>query len=215
MFGKKPGKAKSLLPGDLRRISLLNSDFKLITSIEARRFKKTMTHTVSPLQLVAGEDRRIHHGIGKARDAIQAVCKSGIGCALLDLDFMAAFDYQVFNDWVLPVLKVKGLSSQVEKRLELIYENRITIPVVNSVQGRSVKNKRGNLAQGCPSSMNWFSYAIDPLLRFLERRLEGIPIYSLPVHGPAERGRRRPAPLVVERYTVLGLADDVKPSTTC
>ena len=59
--------------------------------------------------------------------------------------------------------------------------------------------------------MNWFSYTIDPLLCFLERRLEGISIYSLPVLGPAKRGRRRPAPLVVERYKVLGLANDVKP----
>ena len=57
-----------------------------------------MTHTVSPLQLVAGDDRRIHHGIAKARDAIQAVTKSKAGCAILDLDYMAAFDYQVFND---------------------------------------------------------------------------------------------------------------------
>ena len=70
--------------------------------------------------MVAGEDRRIHHGIGKARDAIQADSKSGIGCALLDLDFMAAFDYQVFNDWVLPVLRAKGLSRKVEERLELV-----------------------------------------------------------------------------------------------
>ena len=62
--------------------------------------------------------------------------------------------------------------------------------------------------------MNWFSFAIDPLLCYLERRLQGIPIYSLPVHGPAERGARRPEPLVVERYKVLGLADDVKPSVT-
>ena len=92
VFGVKPGKANSLLPTDLRRISLLNSDFKILTSIEAKRFKATMSHTVSPQQLVAGDDRRIHHGIGKARDAIQAVTKSKAGCAILDLDYMAAFD---------------------------------------------------------------------------------------------------------------------------
>ena len=214
VFGKKPGKGNSLLPGDLRRISLLNSDFKLMTSLEARRFKSSMTHTVSPLQLVAGDDRRIHHGIARARDAIQAVSKFGVGCALLDLDFLAAFDYQVFNDWVLPVLRAKGLAAGVEKRLVNIFENRITIPVVNSVQGKAVKNTRRNLSQGCPSAMNWFSYAIDPLLCYLERRLQGIPIYSLPVHGPAELGARRPDPLVMERYKVLGLADDLKPSVT-
>ena len=123
VFGVKPGKANSLLPGDLRRISLLNSDFKLMTSLEAHRFKSTMTHTVSPLQLVAGDDRRIHHGIARARDAIQAVSKSGVGCALLDLDFMAAFDYQVFNDWVLLVLRAKGLAEIVQKRLVIIFNN--------------------------------------------------------------------------------------------
>ena len=105
-------------------------------------------------------------------------------------------------------------SARWPKFFSWIYKNRITIPVVNSVQGKPVNNLRRNLAQGCPSSMNWFSYGIDPLLCYLERRLEGIPIYSIPAHGPAERGRRRPAPLVVERYKVLGLADDVKPSVS-
>ena len=146
VFGVKPGKASSLLPTDLRRISLLNTDFKLLTTIEAKRFKSTMNHTVSPLQLVAGDDRRINHGIGKARDAIQAVSRTKTGCAILDLEFIAAFDNQVFNDWVLPVLQAKGLLEKVKKRLENTYRDRITIPVVNSIQGRSVKNIRGTLS---------------------------------------------------------------------
>ena len=73
--------------------------------------------------MVVGDDRRIHHRIARARDAIQAVSKSGVGCALLDLDFMAAFDYQVFNDWVLPVLRAKGLAEIVQKRLVIIFNN--------------------------------------------------------------------------------------------
>ena len=67
-------------------------------------------------------------------------------------------------------------------------------------------------AQGCPSSMNWFSFAIDPLLLFLERRLDGIPIHSLPVLGPVEKKKPRLPPLTVEHFKVLGLADDIKPS---
>ena len=73
VFGSKPKKPQSLKPEDKRRISLLNSDFKLATAIEADKFKDTFTHTLSPFQLVAGRDRRIHHGINKARDCIQAV----------------------------------------------------------------------------------------------------------------------------------------------
>ena len=47
VFGCKPKKINSLLPSDKRRISLMNSDFKLCTGIEAHRFNKTLTHTLS------------------------------------------------------------------------------------------------------------------------------------------------------------------------
>ena len=35
--------------------------------------------------------------------------------------------------------------------------------------------------------MNWFAIGIDPLLVYLERRLQGILIYSLPTAGPRLR----------------------------
>ena len=71
VFGNKPKKMNSIKPGDKRRISLLNSDFKVATGIEAKRFGITATYSLSPLQFVAGDDRRIHHGINQARDAVQ------------------------------------------------------------------------------------------------------------------------------------------------
>ena len=55
VFGSKPKKPNSILPKDKRRISLLNCDFKVATGLEARLYKKTATHTLSPFQLVAGE----------------------------------------------------------------------------------------------------------------------------------------------------------------
>ena len=103
VFGTKPKKLSSIKARDKRRISLLNSDFKLMTGLEAARFRKTFTYTLSSSQMMAGDDRRIHHMINKARDCIFSVSKSKFGCALLDLDFVAAFDYQVFS-WVFDVL---------------------------------------------------------------------------------------------------------------
>ena len=41
VFGSKPKKLNSLKPGDKRRISLLNSDFKIVTGIEGKRFGDT------------------------------------------------------------------------------------------------------------------------------------------------------------------------------
>ena len=77
---------RCLGPQDKRRISLLHSNFKVASGLEAGMMKKTLTHTLSPLQLVAGEDRRIHHGINLARDAIWAAGKQGKGCIILDTD---------------------------------------------------------------------------------------------------------------------------------
>ena len=73
-------------------------------------------HTVSQVQLVAGRYRKIHFGINKARDCINSVSKSKIGCALVDLDFIATFDYTVFT-WVFAVLRAKGVSETVISRV--------------------------------------------------------------------------------------------------
>jgi hypothetical protein len=52
--------------------------------------------------------------------------------------------------------------------------------MVNNVQGRAFSNLRGSLRQGDIPSMFWFAVGIDPLLLYLEKRLRGIPITSLP-----------------------------------
>ena len=214
VFGTKPKKPNSLKPGDKRRISLLNSDFKVLTGIEASRFGSTATHTLSPVQLVAGSDRRIHHGINMARDAIQQASKSRKSCGILDLDFMAGFDW-LEMDWVYQVLSKKGVCQEVINRIKRIYDHSSTTVVVNNILGQSFSNIRGSLRQGDLPSMYWFGVGIDPLLNYLERRLTGIPITSLPVAGPTQEGAtdHHLAP-VEQKYVVVAYADDVKPSIT-
>ena len=211
VFGNKPKKAGSLLPKDKRRISLLNSDFKVASGLEERRFKKTVTRTLSPNQLVAGEDRRIHHGIAKARNAIFAAGRQGKkGCGILDTDYMSAFDLLVL-DWMFLVLAKKGLCMEAINRMKNLYQNNISVVVVNNIQGKAVLNKRLSLRQGDVPSMHFFAYAIDPLLIRLERVLEGILIYSAPTSGPFEKGGTPPTP-AEERYKVVGYADDANPA---
>jgi hypothetical protein len=80
---------------DKRRISLLNSDCKVARGLEAGRLKKTPTHTLSPLQLVAGDGCHIQNGINLARDAIWAAGKHGQGCGIMDTDLVAGFDFML------------------------------------------------------------------------------------------------------------------------
>ena len=172
VFGTKPKKAKSLKPSDKRKISLLNADFKVITGLDAKRFKKVSTHTLSPCQLAAGDDRGIYHGINKARDTVLAASGSKEGMGILDNNYKAAFDFKVML-WVFQVLLAKGVDPAVISRLKNIYRNNITIVVVNNMLGKSFVDNRWSMRQGDLPSVYWFAYGIDPLITYLEKRLQG------------------------------------------
>ena len=184
VFGNKPGKkAKSLLISDRRKLSLLNVDFKLMTGIEAKRIRSTMHRTISPLQLVAGGDRRISHGVAMARDAITAAGNNKLRCGILDTDLIAAFCNMV-TTWCLKVLEKKGLENATIERYKNLYLENMSIIVVNNIQGRCIKNTRLSIRQGDKFAMELFSYGMDPILGYLEKRLKGILIHSIPVQGP-------------------------------
>ena len=61
--------------------------------------------------------------------------------------------------------------------------------------------------------MFFFAFGIDPLITYLENRLSGILIFSLPVLGPVHEGSPSPTlPPLEERYRVVSYADDLKPA---
>jgi hypothetical protein len=210
-FSCKPGKSQSLKPQDKRRLSLLNSDFNVFTGIELGRYNQVLTHTLSPQQLAAGDDRRITFGISLARDAIYASSRRKQGCGMADNDFEAAFNYLCL-DWVKLVLRKKGVAEEALARFSNLYEEGITIPVINNLLGKPVLNNRLSLRQEDRPNGVWFCFEIDPLLVYLENRLQGILVHSLPVQGPSLLGHVLP-PLET-RYKVIGYLDDCKPAIT-
>ena len=117
VFGMKTKKPTSLLRKDKITISLLNADFKVATGLEARMEKNTATRTLSPLQLVVINDRRINHGINMACNTIHAASKPRHpACGLLYNDLVAAFDFMSL-EWAFLVLERKGLDKRVISRL--------------------------------------------------------------------------------------------------
>ena len=102
-----------------------------------------------------------------ARNVIHTISKDRKGCGILDLDFLARFDWLIMS-WLYSVLKKKGVAAEVIDRLGRLYENNISIVVVNNILGRAIRNKRQSLRQGDKPSMCWFSVAIDPLIYYLD-----------------------------------------------
>ena len=161
---------------------------------------------------MAGKDRRIHHGINLARDAIWAAGKRGQGCGILDTDLVAGFDYMTLSR-CLRVLEKKGACAEFITRLENMYSNNLSVVVVNNIQGAAVKNVRLTLRQGDIPSMELFCFGIDPLIHRLERVLQGILIAAAPVQGLVLPGMP-PLPRLEQRYKLIGYADNNKPAIT-
>ena len=69
------------------------------------------------------------------------------------------------------------------------------------------------MRQGDLPSVYWFSYGIDPLPLYLDRRLQGILLYSTPTLGPS-LPNSPPLPQLQERYRLIAYVDDVKPAIT-
>ena len=122
--------------------------------------------------------------------------------------------FRLCLDWTYKVLERKGLCKEEILRLQNLYSDSISVVVVNDIQGKAIQNIRGSLRQGDIPSMHLFCYGIDPLLTYLDKRLQGILIASTPVFGPVEYMCAPIKPLE-ERYRVIGYADDVKPAITC
>ena len=115
--------------------------------------------------------------------------------------------------WVFLVLRKKGVSQKAIKRLRNLYQDNLSIIVVNNIEGKCIKNIRLSLRQGDIPSMFFFAYGVDPLFSYFEHRLVGILIYSLPVLGPFQEDSKSNTLLAMEeRYLVVSYADDLKPA---
>ena len=122
----------------------------------------------------------------------------------MDNDYKSSFDFMVLK-WVFKVLLAKGMDSKVVNRLHNLYNNHVTVVVVNGVQGRSFPNVRWSIRQGDRPSSLFFCYGLHPLLDWLENRLKAIPIYTMDIFN---------APSTTETYKVMVYVDDVKPGIT-
>ena len=85
--------------------------------------------------------------------------------------------------------------------------------MVNNVIGGSYLYKWGSLRQGNIPRIYWFSIGLDPLLTYLERRLKGIPIFTLPIASPVMQCDTSNTLLPQqELYKLCAYADDFKSS---
>merc|ERR1711873_159412 len=112
VFSPKINKEQSTRIKDKRKLSLLQTDFKVLTGILAGRLRKTEKHTISRHQFASGS-KRISEAVCLTRDAIESVKPSQKVC-LFETDYISAYDLMSI-DWILKVLLKQAAQSPLSR----------------------------------------------------------------------------------------------------
>ena len=91
VFSPKINKENSTKIKDKRKLSLLQTDFKILSGVLAGRLRKTERHTISRYQFATG-GRRISEAVCLVRDAIESV-KPTQKVVLYETDYVSAVSY--------------------------------------------------------------------------------------------------------------------------
>lgn len=174
----KPGGSPSD-PSAYRPITLLNTDYKIVASILARR----MSHVLpcSSAQTCSVPGRSIFSSLALTRDLFDFASRTGISGCFISVDQAKAFD-RVEHRYMLGVLGLYGFPSEYISCLRLAYSNVTARLLVNGRLSERFTVTRG-IRQGFPWSPSLFALCLDPLLR----RVAACPsIHGFPLPGQGQ-----------------------------
>lgn len=176
----------TLLPkkGDLteiknwRPVSLLCSDYKILSKVLANRLSKIMNEVIHPDQTYCVPKRSIFDNISLIRDIYDVSKSLNIDAGLISLDQEKAFD-RVEHVYLWETLKAFGFSKKCIDIIKVLYSDVESILKVNGGLCTPFKVFRG-VRQGCPLSGMLYSLAIEPFLEQVRKNVQG---FSVPMFG--------------------------------
>ena len=168
---KSPTSAK-----DWRPISLLNTDYKILSSIIANRLKPILNSIISPNQHCGLPKRQIFHSHLNIKSSIDYVSDCPQPLAILQIDFYKAFD-SLSHSFLLSTAEALGIPTYLITWIKICLTNLSSRLIINKTQTNPIPVKCG-IRQGCPLSMLLFILGIEPLTRKIlsNNKIKGISI---------------------------------------
>ena len=134
-----------------RPISLLCTDYKILTKILANRLKQILPKIISQEQNCSIPQRTIFNNLFLIRDLIKYQKEKKNKFYLLQIDQEKAFN-KIDRPFLFQTMKKLGFSIDYIKFIEILYKDNTSIITNNGFLSETVKMLRG-LRQGCPLSL--------------------------------------------------------------
>ena len=155
-----------------RPISLLNTDYKILTKLLANRLQKVIPSIVSPDQNGYIKNRSIGQNIRTMVDVIEHTNQKNIPGIILQLDFEKAFD-SVSWQFLDKTITMFHFGDQFRQWIRLIYNNPECCVTNNGYHSEFFQLSRG-VRQGCPISALLFLLVVE-IMAINIRRNKKIP----------------------------------------
>ena len=161
-----------------RPITILNTDYKLLTKAIATRLSDVAPHLIHPDQAGFIRGRSIFDQIEQTSTIINYAHLKGINGAIIALDQEKAYD-KIVHSYLWKILQRLGFPDEMIRTIKLLYTNAQTSVIINGVISESFTVTRG-VRQGDPMSCILFNLGIEPLASNIRKSdIKGIDIPKL------------------------------------
>ena len=172
----KTPKPKSIK--DWRPISLLNTDYKILSKIISYRLKPILNSVISPEQQCGLPNRQIYNNHLNILSAINYSKDLNQPLAILQIDFYKAFN-TISHEYIISTASKLGIPDTLLKWIKIFLYNLTAQLNLNGSLSDLIPIRCG-IRQGCPLSMLLFLIGIEPLTKKIlsSSKIQGISIGS-------------------------------------
>ena len=174
----KPGKDTRYVE-NLRPITLLNSDYKIVEKVLAMRMGESMSYIIHTDQKGFMPGRKISANIRKILDLITYTEQKNIEAFILSLDYQKCFDLISF-DAILGSLKFFNFSDHIIKWTKILYTD-YSVKIQNNGKFSEQIEIQRSVHQGGVNSVNLFLCVAEILALKLRTntQIQGIPVNEI------------------------------------
>ncbi|KAJ8035265.1 hypothetical protein HOLleu_22431 [Holothuria leucospilota] len=154
-------------PANWRPITLLNSDYKILSKVLQVRLAKILPSVINEFQSCGVPGRSIHSNLYVVRDIIKWCQLKRSSCALVSIDQQKAFD-KVNWEFLHSVLNKLNFGENFVKWVTILYNDICSRVLINGHLSDEVYMSRG-VRQGCPLSPLLYVLYVEPIARHINR----------------------------------------------